>query len=154
MPVNWDMLIICMLKRMLTEVCFWWGRTVGRAYGQVITKISRMGGLPNFLGYGALLWMSFSPLFKWCHCERDLFEDSTDKEKKRRVLPQGRKEVIIGNFIIWLNPRAGSMKRFLCSDWLPERARWADRTHSRFSALKIESRGRKFSYVQFLYIPS
>ena len=28
-------------------------------------------------------------------------------------------------FIIWLAPRAGKMKRILCSDWLPERARWA-----------------------------
>ena len=52
-----------------------------------------------------------------------LCKGSTDTEKKRRVLPQvpGRKEVIIGKFIIWLNPRAGNMKRFLCSDWLPER---------------------------------
>ena len=45
------------------------------------------------------------------------------------------------------------MKRFLCSDWLPEWARWPDRTHSGFSALKIKSRGRKFSFVHFLYIP-
>ena len=29
------------------------------------------------------------------------------------------KEVTIGDFIIWLNPRVGKMKRFLCSDWLP-----------------------------------
>ena len=25
--------------------------------------------------------------------------------------------------IIWLNPQTGKMKRILCSDWLPERAR-------------------------------
>ena len=25
--------------------------------------------------------------------------------------------------ITWLNPQAGKMKRILCSDWLPERAR-------------------------------
>ena len=31
------------------------GRSVGRAYGQVITKISRMGRLPNFLTRGAPL---------------------------------------------------------------------------------------------------
>ena len=28
-------------------------RTDGRAYGQVITKFSRMGRLPHFLSYGA-----------------------------------------------------------------------------------------------------
>ena len=27
--------------------------------------------------------------------------------------------------IIWLNPRAGKVKRILRSDWLPERRRWA-----------------------------
>ena len=31
------------------------GRSVGRAYGHVITKISRMGRLPNFLTHGAPL---------------------------------------------------------------------------------------------------
>ena len=30
-------------------------RTNGWAYGHVITKISRMGGLPHFLRYGATL---------------------------------------------------------------------------------------------------
>ena len=29
-------------------------------------------------------------------------------------------------FIIWQAPRAGSMQRILCSDWLSERARWND----------------------------
>ena len=29
------------------------GRSVGRAYGNVINKICRMDGLPNFLSYGA-----------------------------------------------------------------------------------------------------
>ena len=28
--------------------------------------------------------------------------------------------------ILWEAPRAGSMRRILCSDWLPERARWSD----------------------------
>ena len=27
--------------------------------------------------------------------------------------------------ITWLNPEAGNIKRILCSDWLPGRARWA-----------------------------
>ena len=34
-------------------------------------------------------------------------------------------EQILLFFFIWLNPRAGKMKRILRSDWLPERARWA-----------------------------
>ena len=29
-------------------------------------------------------------------------------------------------YVIWQAPRAGSMRRILCSDWLPERARWSD----------------------------
>ena len=38
-----------------TLVCLWCGRTVGRAYGHVIIKISRMGRPPNFLTHGAPL---------------------------------------------------------------------------------------------------
>ena len=30
------------------------------------------------------------------------------------------------HLIIWQAPRAGGMRRLLCSDWLPERARWSD----------------------------
>ena len=37
--------------------------------------------------------------------------------------------------MIWLAPRAGKMKRILCSDWLPERARWAYLVRSGFPAL-------------------
>ena len=45
LPVNW--VILCWYS---------WVRTDGRAYGHVITKISRMDGLPNFLNrYGAPL---------------------------------------------------------------------------------------------------
>ena len=36
-------------------VCLWCGWTDGEAYGHVITKISRMGRLPNFLTHGAPL---------------------------------------------------------------------------------------------------
>jgi len=32
----------------------------------------------------------------------------------------------INLLIIWQAPQAGSMRRILCSDWLPERARWSD----------------------------
>ena len=35
------------------------------------------------------------------------------------------RQYILIHFIIWLAPRAGEMKRILCSDWLPEWARWA-----------------------------
>ena len=38
-------------------------------------------------------------------------------------------------FIIWLAPRAGKMKRIPCSDWLPERARWAHLARSGLPAL-------------------
>ena len=34
--------------------------------------------------------------------------------------------ILVYIFIIWQAPRAGSMQRILCSDWLPERARWSD----------------------------
>ena len=33
------------------------------------------------------------------------------------------KAQILRSNIMWLNPQAGKMKRILCSDWLPERAR-------------------------------
>ena len=39
-----------------------------------------------------------------------------------RLYRRTNKEVIIV-IIIWQAPRAGSMRRILCSDWLPERAR-------------------------------
>ena len=35
-------------------------------------------------------------------------------------------KMIIIPLITWQAPRAGSMRRILCSDWLPERARWSD----------------------------
>ena len=38
-----------------TFVYLWCGRIVGRMYGHVITKISRMGRLPHFLTHGAPL---------------------------------------------------------------------------------------------------
>ena len=37
-----------------------------------------------------------------------------------------RIHTLISAFITWQAPRAGSMRRFLCSDGLPERARWSD----------------------------
>ena len=36
---------------------------------------------------------------------------------------------ILTSFIIWQAPHAGSMQRILCSDWLPEWARWSDTAH-------------------------
>ena len=70
-------------------------------------------------------------------------------------------------FIIWQAPRAGSMRRILCSDWLPERARWSDtarpglpvsfpqikispkfkRVHESFLSLKLLSAKVKRSFV-------
>ena len=43
-------------------------------------------------------------------------------------------------FVVWLAPRAGKMKRILCSDWLPERARWAYLARSGFPALFPQKR--------------
>ena len=36
------------------------------------------------------------------------------------------RQISISIFIIWQAPRAGSMQRVLCSNRLPERARWSD----------------------------
>ena len=48
---------------------------------------------------------------------------------------QGRTGHMIRLIIIWLAPRAGKMKPILCSDWLPERAKWAYLARSGFPAL-------------------
>ena len=47
---------------------------------------------------------------------------------------------VIFCFIIWVAPQAGKMKRLLCSDWLPERARWAYLASSGFPALFPQTR--------------
>ena len=44
-----------------TLVCLWWGRTVGWAYGHVITKFSRMGRLLQFL----------PTVLRWAHFARE-----------------------------------------------------------------------------------
>ena len=74
---------------------------------------------------------------------------------------------LVSPFIIWQAPRAGSMRRILCSDWLPERARWSDttrpglpvsfpqikispkfkRVHQSFLSLKLLSAKVKRSFV-------
>ena len=50
------------------------------------------------------------------------------------------KKTVITCFIIWLAPRAGKMKRIPCSDWLPERARWAYLARSGLPALDPQKR--------------
>ena len=50
---------------------------------------------------------------------------------------------ILPSNIIWLNRQAGKIKRILCSDWLPERARWAQLAFSGFPAFV---RQEQFSY--------
>ena len=52
---------ICWLSY-FTLVYLWCGRTVVRAYGHVITKISQMGRSPNFLTHGAPLRSRGAPL--------------------------------------------------------------------------------------------
>ena len=44
----------------------------------------------------------------------------------KRLRPFICEDTAILLFIIWQAPRAGSIRRILCSDWLPERARWSD----------------------------
>ena len=38
-------------------------------------------------------------------------------------------------FVVWVNSRAGKLKRFPLSDWLPEQARWAHLARSGLPAL-------------------
>lgn len=40
-------------------------------------------------------------------------------------------------YSIWQNPKAGKMKRILCSDWLPGRARWARLSSAFFPPLSL-----------------
>ena len=49
-------------------------------------------------------------------------------------VPEVRQSTVI-LFFIWLNPRAGKMKRILRSDWLPEREKWAHLARLGLSAL-------------------
>ena len=47
---------------------------------------------------------------------------------------------IITHIIIWLAPQVGKMKRILCSDWLPKRARWASLARSGLPTLVPQKR--------------
>ena len=55
--------------------------------------------------------------------------------------------------IIWQALRAGSMRRILCSDWLPERARWSDTTRRRlpvsFPQIKLSQSSSRCTRVFF-----
>ena len=96
-----------------------------------------------------------SPSSQHQHC--------TDKAQKAETVVSAVSYI----FIIWQAPRAGSMRRILCSDWLPERARWSDtarpglpvsfpqikispkfkRVHESFLSLKLLSAKVKRSFV-------
>ena len=58
-------------------------------------------------------------------------------------------------FIIWQAPRAGSMRRILCSDWLPERARWSNTARPElpvwFSQIKFQAGARKVSFAEIIF---
>ena len=59
-------------------VCLWCGWTDGEAYGHVITKISRMGRLPNFLTHGAPLRARGAPIIflqRWQAKKRKVFQN-------------------------------------------------------------------------------
>ena len=53
-------------------------------------------------------------------------------------------------FVTWLAPRAGKMKRILCSDWLSERARWAYLARSGSSAL-FSAKAKFFGVIFWPY---
>ena len=63
------------------------------------------------------------------------------------------------SLIIWQAPRAGSMRRILCSDWLSERARWSDTARPglpvsfpqiKFHQFKVQASARKFSFAEMI----
>ena len=53
----------------------------------------------------------------------------------------------------WLNPEARKMKRFLCSDWLPGRARWARFSPAFFPSFSLSLFLAKFSVLIAEYWP-
>ena len=94
------------------------------------------------MDYQIFLAMRFRYKGPFHHCSshvmvQEVYSRVIVHEEETKGASTGRKlkEVVIGNFSMWLNPRAGNMKRF-CSDWLPERARWANRTRSGFFDVK------------------
>ena len=54
--------------------------------------------------------------------------------------------LVLSSPIIWVNPRAGKVKRILCSDWLSERTRWTYLTSLGFSALVPQEKGLIWPY--------
>ena len=46
-----------------------------------------------------------------------------------------------------------SMQRILCSDWLPEQARWSDTARPGLPVLfaKVQASARKFSFVEIIF---
>ena len=66
-------------------------RTDGRAYGHVITKFSRIGGLPHFLSYGAP--STRAPL-KSCDANRRRQRELQNKNNKALYM-QGESTLIV-----------------------------------------------------------
>ena len=48
---------------------------------------------------------------------------------------------------MWLNQRAGKIKRILRSDWLPERARWAQLARSGISRVGLTRKSFPFVHI-------
>ena len=69
--------------------------------------------------------------YKYLHCKRKpkVSYDILLREKTK-----------VSYLIIWLVPQAGKMQRILCTDWLPERARWAYLARSGLPALVPQKR--------------
>ena len=78
----------------------------------------------------------FPTVIRYDSCYNLLFHFGAKFRVSFFALPRKEPKDYAGYFfIIWLAPRAGKVKRILCSDWLPERARWAHLALSGFPAL-------------------
>ena len=60
--------------------------------------------------------------------------------------------------IIWQAPRAGKTRRILCSDWLPERARWSDTARPGLPVsfpqqnfAEVQAGAQKFSFAENIF---
>ena len=81
----------------------------------------------------------------------DIIKIFSDDIKMKFGLDKCAKAIFIkGKFtktsiIIWQAPRAGSMRRILFSDWLPERARWSDTARAGLPVLFSQIKFRQSS---------
>ena len=97
---------------------------------------------------------SFKPKQRKLYRCKAMMERILRKSTYHRKSPKGE----VRDIILWQAPRAGSMQRILCSDWLPERARWSDTAHPglhvSFPQIKfrqVQANARKFSFAEIIF---